>query len=81
MISNSSVVSKDLFAKIKIEDIRIGKRYRNEIGDISKLVEGIKNNGLLCTITVTKDGLLVVGLRRIEAHKKLGIEYIPSQCC
>lgn len=78
MLSNSSVVSKDLIDKIKIEDIKVGKRFRSEIGDISELVESIKNNGLLCPITVTKDNLLISGLRRIEAYKKLDIEYIPA---
>jgi ParB-like nuclease domain len=52
--SDSSVVSKDPIDKIEIKDIKIGERFRSEIGDISELVESIKINGLLCPITVTK---------------------------
>jgi ParB-like chromosome segregation protein Spo0J len=57
LLSNNSLVSKDQTTKIKIEDIKIGERFRSEIGDINELVESIKNNGLLCPITVTKHGL------------------------
>jgi len=64
---------------VKISDINIGKRFREHPGNIDDLVESIKNNKNrpLYPVIVTKDNLLVDGLRRIEAYKRLNIQNIP----
>ena len=59
-----------------VSDINIGKRFRKDPGDIDDLVESLKNNPLLCPAIVTKDHLLIDGLR-IEACKRLNKPDIP----
>ena len=50
---------------VKISDINIGKRFRKDPGNTDGLVESIrKNRLLLCVVNVTKDYLLIDGLRR-----------------
>jgi ParB family transcriptional regulator, chromosome partitioning protein len=77
MLSNSSVVSKDLIAKIKIEDIKIDKRFRKDVGDIKKLANSISEVGLLHPIVVNENNELVAGQRRLEACKLFGWSEVP----
>jgi ParB/RepB/Spo0J family partition protein len=62
---------------IRIDDIHIGERYRQDLGDIDSLARSIDSLGLLQPIAVTEDNRLIFGRRRIEAFKKLGKESIP----
>ena len=55
-----------------IESIIVGKRHRTEFGDIDELAESITRDGLLQPVTVTPEGVLVCGARRLEALKRLG---------
>lgn len=55
-----------------IDSIVIGHRHREDLGDLDDLVESISKRGLLQPITITPDGALVCGLRRLEAVKRLG---------
>jgi ParB-like chromosome segregation protein Spo0J len=74
---DSSKTPHEQHAKVKISDIKVGDRFRKAPGNIDDLVESIRKNSLLCPVTVTKDYLLIDGLRRIEACKKLDILVIP----
>lgn len=56
-----------------IASISIGNRHRVDLGDIDALAESIRAEGLLQPITVTPDGTLVCGRRRLEALRRLGI--------
>lgn len=62
--------------KLSIRDIHVGNRHRGDLGDIAGLAESIERRGLLHPPVVTTDHELVVGLRRIEAAKRLGWEEI-----
>lgn len=55
-----------------VDTITVGIRHRAELGDIDSLAESIKRCGLLQPITITLDGTLVCGARRLAAIKKLG---------
>lgn len=55
-----------------VESIRVGRRHRTELGDIDELAASIARDGLLQPITVTPDGALVCGARRLAAIKSLG---------
>ncbi len=55
-----------------LESIVVGKRHRTDLGDIAALAESIRSEGLLQPITVTPDGALVCGRRRLEALRLLG---------
>lgn len=56
-----------------IDSIRIGARHRTDLGDIDALAASIKRQGLLQPITVTPDGILVCGARRLAALRQLGV--------
>jgi ParB family chromosome partitioning protein len=60
-----------------IADIIIGKRHRNDMGDIAKLADSIREVGLLHPVGITHDGELIFGLRRLRACESLGWIEIP----
>lgn len=55
-----------------IDSIVVGVRHRESLGDLDSLMESIKRLGLLQPVTVTPDGVLVCGRRRLEAVRRLG---------
>ncbi|MDS2171834.1 ParB N-terminal domain-containing protein [Nesterenkonia sp. CL21] len=57
--------------KRAVSSIRVGARHRKDLGDIDALAESIDQHGLLQTITIAPDGLLVCGRRRLEAIRRL----------
>jgi len=65
------------FKLMNIAEIKIGERYRKDLGDIDKLAASIADQGLLHAPVVSSEGELIAGERRIEACKKLGLTEIP----
>src|SRR5262249_49969396 len=65
-------------AEVKIDGIKVGKRFRGDLGDIVSLSKSIAAIGLLHPVVVTKDSALVAGRRRLEACKELGWTDIPT---
>jgi ParB family chromosome partitioning protein len=63
---------------VKLQDIKIGSRFRKDLGDIGPLVESIKRQGLLHPIVITEENELVCGRRRIEAYQKLNLQEIEA---
>ena len=61
----------------KISAIKIGKRFRKDLGDIDALAQNIETVGLLHPVVIDERKNLIAGLRRIEACKKLGWKEIP----
>lgn len=55
-----------------VASIQVGRRHRTELGDIDELAASIDRDGLLQPITITPDGVLVCGARRLTAIKQLG---------
>lgn len=55
-----------------LASIEVGRRHRTDLGDIDALAASIARDGLLQPITITPDGVLVCGLRRLEALRRLG---------
>jgi len=55
-----------------VASIRVGRRHRTELGDIDELAASIDRDGLLQPITITPDGVLVCGARRLAAITRLG---------
>jgi ParB family chromosome partitioning protein len=64
--------------EIKISEIRTGKRFRKDHGDLQELAESLKT-GLLQPIGVTPKHELVFGERRLLAAKSLGWKTIPAR--
>ena len=49
------------------EEIIVGVRIREDMGDIDGLAGSIKERGLLCPILILKDRTLICGSRRLAA--------------
>lgn len=55
-----------------VDSIAIGTRHRTNYGDLAQLIASIERDGLLQPVTITPDGVLVCGARRLAAIKQLG---------
>lgn len=55
-----------------VASIRVGARFRHDLGDLDELCDSIAKLGLLQPITITPDGTLICGARRLAAVKRLG---------
>jgi ParB family chromosome partitioning protein len=62
---------------LPLDDIRVGKRHRRDMGDIDALAQSIEDIGLLHPIIVDEGGRLLAGARRLAACKRLGWRKIP----
>jgi ParB family chromosome partitioning protein len=56
----------------QIDSIVVGERHRRHPGDLTKLMESLTRVGLLQPVTITPDGYLICGYRRLAAAKELG---------
>ncbi|NHN55847.1 ParB N-terminal domain-containing protein [Calidifontibacter sp. DB0510] len=59
-----------------VDSIQVGYRFRGDLGDLDELCTSIQTVGLLQPITITPDGTLVCGARRLAAVRKLGWDRI-----
>ena len=64
--------------RVAIHDIIVGDRYRKDLGDLEPLKKSISEIGLLHPVVIDGDRRLLVGGRRLEACKQLGILTIPA---
>ena len=71
--------SGEVVQYVPIAEIKIGERYRKDLGNIGELAESILSLGLLQPIGITADKLLIFGERRIEAAKALGETTIAAR--
>ncbi|GGO85045.1 hypothetical protein GCM10011584_04050 [Nocardioides phosphati] len=55
-----------------VNTIVVGERHRRDAGDLTPLMDSMKRVGLLQPVTITPDGYLICGYRRLEAAKRLG---------
>ena len=62
---------------LPINAIKIGRRFRTELGDVETLARSIAGVGLLHPLVVTPDGQLIAGRRRLEAVRHLGWREVP----
>ena len=63
---------------VKIEDIKVKRRVRKDLGDLQPLMDSMRMYGLLNPITLNSNYELVAGERRLEAAKALGWEKINA---
>jgi len=57
---------------INIDEIKIKKRVRKDLGDLETLKDSLRRYGLLSPITINTKNELVAGQRRLESAKQLG---------
>jgi hypothetical protein len=62
---------------IEISKIKIGERFRKDVGDVSSLATSIDRDGLYHPIGIDEDNNLIFGFRRIKAFELLGKAEIP----
>lgn len=62
---------------LPVSDIKVGDRYRKDLGDLGPLAESIRAIGLLNPVTVTPDGTLIAGHRRLAACQSIGMDEVP----
>ncbi|WP_158007551.1 ParB N-terminal domain-containing protein, partial [Acidithiobacillus caldus] len=55
-----------------ISDISVGRRFRQDLGDIGALAQSIQKFGLLQPIGVDEQYRLIFGQRRLAACRLLG---------
>jgi ParB family chromosome partitioning protein len=58
--------------QVPIEDIKVKRRIRKDLGDISALADSLKRYGQINPITISPKNVLIAGERRFEAAKSLG---------
>ena len=63
---------------MKISEVKIGNRFRKDVGDLTTLMKSIKDVGLLHPIVVSEKGELIAGFRRLKAFQLMGLEEIPA---
>lgn len=62
-----------LYLERSVDSISVGLRHRQDLTEgIEPLMASIERLGLLQPVTITPDGVLVCGARRLEAVKRLG---------
>jgi hypothetical protein len=61
---------------LPLDQINVGKRRRQDLGDIEALMASIRDRGLLQPLVITPDRRLLSGYRRLEATKRLGYSRI-----
>jgi len=57
---------------VQINDIKVKKRIRKDMGDIAALADSMKRFGQISPILITKNNVLIAGGRRLEAARSLG---------
>ncbi|MBP7494752.1 MAG: ParB N-terminal domain-containing protein [Spirochaetales bacterium] len=63
--------------QVRIDDIKVRKRIRKSVGDLSSLMESMRKYGLLQPIVIDSENTLLAGYRRLEAARQLGWKTIP----
>lgn len=67
----------DVMPGIRIDQIVIGERARKDYGDLTDLMDSIRQVGLLQPVGLAPGNRLLFGGRRLEACRRLGWESIP----
>jgi ParB family chromosome partitioning protein len=63
---------------VKIDEIVVEDRYREDIGNLDGLIESIKEYGFISTIVVDDSLRLIAGFRRMKAAEEAGLKSIPA---
>ena len=74
----AAIVEHSNSEPISIDQIVAGDRYRKNLGDLEPLKASITELGLLHPVVIDGERRLLVGGRRLEACKQLGMLTIPA---
>jgi ParB family chromosome partitioning protein len=62
---------------MKVNDIKVGDKFRKDLGDLEALKQSIQKAGLLQPPVVNENNELVCGYRRLVSYEQLGHQEIP----
>ena len=65
--------------EVLVADVIVGKRFRQDLGNINDFAAHLDEAGLFHPIGITPSNELIFGQRRLEAAKQLGWEHIPAR--
>ena len=65
-------------SEVPIEKIKIGERFRADLGDLHSLIESIKEKGIIQPITLDENYILLAGGRRLAAAREVGLKAVPA---
>lgn len=68
---------KDKLKHVKLEDITVGERFREDLGDLEELIESIREKGIIQPMTVDSNMVLLAGGRRHAAATAAGLPTVP----
>ena len=63
---------------ISLESVKVLRRIRKDLGDITVLMESLKSYGQLTPIIINRKYELIAGFRRLQAAKRLGWKSIEA---
>jgi ParB/RepB/Spo0J family partition protein len=63
--------------QVKPDEIKVGDRFREEMGDIESLVISVKERGIIQPISIDNENNLLAGGRRLAAAKEAELKTIP----
>lgn len=75
----AAVTPTAIDAFVTIESVQVVGRHRKDLGNLLTLAASIADVDLINPITLTRDGRLVAGQRRLEACRWLGWDTIPAR--
>ncbi|KKK66850.1 hypothetical protein LCGC14_2959980, partial [marine sediment metagenome] len=78
MKAKSTQPSRMVVKDVLIASIKIGVRFRQDLGSLTSLTESIREKGLIQPITVNPELHLVAGRRRLAAAIEVGLSRIPA---
>jgi ParB-like chromosome segregation protein Spo0J len=61
---------------VRIDRIKVGPRLRKAVGNLTPIIDAIREVRFVDPIVLTQDYKLIYGYRRIEAHKQAGCQEI-----
>ena len=68
---------KDKVKFLKLTEIKVGERFREDFGEIEELIESMKDKGIIQPLTVSNDMELLAGGRRYKAATEAGLTEVP----
>lgn len=68
---------KDKLKHVKLEDITVEDRFREDLGNMDEMIESVKTKGIIQPLTVDSNMKLLAGGRRFAAATACGLPTIP----
>jgi ParB family chromosome partitioning protein len=58
--------------QVSVQSIKVENRIRNDLGDLTPLMDSLRKHGQLNPVTISADSDLIAGHRRLESARRLG---------